>query len=63
MPNAAGKFYGGWRAPRRTSGTKSSLERFIPLLAEEETMPVLLLWAIPAVVVIGGGAYWITHLH
>jgi len=26
-------------------------------------MPVILLWAIPAVVVIGGGTYWIMHLH
>lgn len=25
--------------------------------AEEEIMPVLLLWAIPAVVVLGGGTY------
>jgi hypothetical protein len=36
---------------------------FISLKAEEVTMPVLLLWAVPAVIVIGGGAYWITHLH
>jgi len=26
-------------------------------------MPVLLLWAIPAVLIIGGGGYWIMHLH
>jgi hypothetical protein len=26
-------------------------------------MPVFILWAIPAVIVIGGGAYWIMHLH
>jgi len=25
-------------------------------------IPVLL-WAVPAVIVIGGGAYWIMHLH
>jgi len=23
----------------------------------------ILLWAVPAVLVIGGGAYWIMHLH
>jgi len=26
-------------------------------------MPVLLLWAIAAVLIIGGGGYWIMHLH
>jgi len=26
-------------------------------------MPVILLWGIPAVIVLGGGAYWIAHLH
>lgn len=26
-------------------------------------MPVLILWAIPAIVVVSGGAYWIAHMH
>jgi len=26
-------------------------------------MPVLLLWAVPAVIVIGGAGYWLVHLH
>jgi len=26
-------------------------------------MPVLLLWAVPAVIVVGGGIYLIGHLH
>jgi len=26
-------------------------------------MPILLLWAIPAVIVVGGGAYYLVHLH
>jgi hypothetical protein len=26
-------------------------------------MPVILLWAIPTVLVIGGGGYWLMHLH
>jgi len=30
---------------------------------EEAEMPVLLLWAIPAAIIIGGGGYWIMHLH
>ena len=29
----------------------------------EVTMPVLLLWAVPAIIVIGGGGYWLLHLH
>jgi hypothetical protein len=28
-----------------------------------KSMPVFILWAIPAVVILGGGAYWIAHLH
>jgi len=31
--------------------------------AKEKIMPVILLWAIPAVIVIGGGGYWLLHLH
>lgn len=30
---------------------------------EETNMPVLLLWAVPAVIVIGGAGYWLVHLH
>jgi len=26
-------------------------------------MPVIVLWAIPAIIVLGGGAYWIAHIH
>ena len=26
-------------------------------------VPVFILWAIPAVIVLGGGAYWIAHIH
>jgi hypothetical protein len=32
-------------------------------LSEEATMPVLILWAVPAVIVLGGGTYWLMHLH
>jgi hypothetical protein len=30
---------------------------------EEDDMPVLLLWAVPAVIIVGGGVYLIGHLH
>jgi hypothetical protein len=33
------------------------------LETEVRIMPVLLLWAVPAVVVIGGASYWFLHLH
>jgi len=26
-------------------------------------MPVLVLWAVPAVIVIGGATYWLVHMH
>jgi len=26
-------------------------------------MPVIFLWGIPTLIVIGGGVYWIAHLH
>jgi hypothetical protein len=28
---------------------------------EEETMPVIILWAVPAIIVVGGGIYLIGH--
>ena len=34
-----------------------------PFEKEERIMPVLLLWAVPAVIVIGGASYWFLHLH
>ena len=30
---------------------------------EERKMPVILLWAVPAIVVVGGGIYLISHMH
>jgi hypothetical protein len=32
-------------------------------LQRRTAMPVFILWAIPAVIVLGGGAYWIMHVH
>jgi hypothetical protein len=34
------------------------------IIQRRAAMPIFyVLWAIPAVVVLGGGAYWIAHLH
>jgi hypothetical protein len=30
---------------------------------KEVEMPVLLLWAVPAVIVVGGAGYWLVHMH
>jgi hypothetical protein len=30
---------------------------------KEKNMPVVLLWGIPVLLVVGGGTYWIMHLH
>lgn len=30
---------------------------------EERKMPVLILWAVPAILVVGGGIYLIGHMH
>jgi hypothetical protein len=50
-----------WRVdPRRNFPT--SLEEEETSLEEEE-MPVIILWAVPAIVVVGGGIYLISHMH
>jgi hypothetical protein len=30
---------------------------------EETTMPVIILWAVPAIIAVGGGIYLISHMH
>jgi hypothetical protein len=41
-----------------------AMRSVIPSLeTEERIMPVLILWAVPAVIVIGGATYWLAHLH
>ena len=30
---------------------------------QERIMPVLVMWAVPAVIVIGGVGYWLVHMH
>ena len=46
-------------------GTKTSrhalLQRDKQL--EEETMPVIILWGIPTLIVLAGGGYWLMHMH
>jgi hypothetical protein len=31
--------------------------------AEERITPILVMWAVPAVIVIGGVGYWLVHMH
>jgi hypothetical protein len=35
----------------------------LPFENEERIMPVLFLWAVPAVILIGGASDWFLHLH
>jgi len=46
-------------------GTHGDLPRYLGSVQyqEEAVMPVLVMWAIPAVVVIGGVGYWLVHMH
>jgi hypothetical protein len=44
-------------------GTSGNLPRCPSTGKEERTMPLLLLWAVPAVIVIGGAGYWLVHVH
>ena len=37
--------------------------RWAMLELEEDTMPVILLWGIPTLIVVGGGAFWLVHAH
>jgi hypothetical protein len=30
---------------------------------EENVMPVILLWAVPAVIFVGGAGYFLVHMH
>lgn len=52
------------RLSRFTNREQVAICRIIDVQETEETnMPVLLLWAVPAVIVIGGAGYWLVHLH
>jgi hypothetical protein len=44
-------------------GEPETTARVVSSFLEEEHMPVILLWAIPTVIIIGGGGYWLMHLH
>jgi len=46
----------GPTAPRRPGQDTKNLQR-------SKTMPVILLWGIPTLIVLGGGTYWLMHLH
>ena len=46
-------------------GTTSNGRAFCPSRANHRRgiMPVLIMWAVPAVIVIGGVGYWLVHMH
>jgi hypothetical protein len=50
-----------------SAGTAASIAGYqmgnAGLELEEEIMPVILLWGIPTLLVVGGGAYWLVHMH
>jgi hypothetical protein len=56
-----------FREPKKTRNTELCRRVFrCGELAEPEwelAMPVIFLWGIPALIVIGGGVYWVAHLH
>jgi hypothetical protein len=49
--------------PNLTTGTNGNAIGYFAVKRRRKPMPVLLLWAVPAVVVIGGAGYWIVHMH
>jgi hypothetical protein len=52
------------RVEQSGTGTCSSTKCLFSVgQAEEAFMPVLLLWAVPAVIVVGGAGYWLIHMH
>ena len=55
------------RAASGSAGTAKSFARYLMgnagLELEEEIMPVILLWGIPTLIVVGGGAFWLIHAH
>jgi len=51
------------RRGRRDAREPETTACVVSSFLEEEHMPVILLWAIPTVIVIGGGGYWLMHLH
>jgi hypothetical protein len=46
-------------------GTKTPADALVPRdkELEEETMPVIILWGIPTLIVLVGGGYWLVHMH
>jgi len=53
------------RSPLRNNRNPAALPRYLGSAGyqEEAVMPVLVMWAIPAVVVIGGAGYFLVHMH
>jgi hypothetical protein len=53
----------GFGALKGRQGTSGNAEAFVSCRAEEEAyVPVLLLWAVPAVIVVGGVGYYLVRV-
>jgi hypothetical protein len=53
-------------ATKSDPGTTGNGSAFSPSRARSNrrvVMPVLVMWAVPAVIVIGGVGYWLVHMH
>ena len=63
MVSALGNHGSNIIVPRRAkmAGTSGNERGWHFGLTEERTMPVLLLWAVPAIVVVGGVGYYVLH--
>jgi hypothetical protein len=55
------------RFSRSEPGTIAPAKTFLKARANDNArrgqMPVLVMWAVPAVIVIGGVGYWLVHMH
>ena len=64
MKNHSSLFRLQGRVEQSGTGTRSRSKCLFNVgEAEEAFMPVLLLWAVPAVIVVGGAGYWLIHMH
>lgn len=54
---------GAWRFSNGSVANKEIYYYGRMTRSEEVAMPVILLWGIPTLIVLGGGTCWLLHLH